>query len=359
MAVDDKVAPTFDGTATVTVGGGSGVSLKASTGATDNGDGTISLNSDDWVIGTRSIVFMDSVSVENLTISIEADDDSTLVGQADSVVVVNPNDYTQLLVSAADDSVMQGENFMVNVVIADKFGNQRVADNRFVAISTSTIGVQVPPDAVHITKGAGSFMVNSSGWSGDLTLSVRDIADREDGTANTLGTGTVYVRASDDAPVVDPDPEEAPDAPDQLVAEDYAGASGEGDQGGFVLLTWDASDDHDSLDKYRVYRQIAVSTVMDEETGQLRYPGGADHRAGSLGHDRCDPGCRCHAGCRGHPRFGCNCFRSGSRAGRSQLQAGFRSRSERGKPVRADGTDHVPGAGKQRSRFRMRRFSLP
>ena len=268
MAVDDKVAPTFDGTATVTVGGGSGVSLKASTGATDNGDGTISLNSDDWVIGTRSIVFMDSVSVENLTISIEADDDSTLVGQADSVVVVNPNDYTQILVSAADDSVMQGENFMVNVVIADKFGNQRVADNRFVAISTNTIGVQVPPDAVHITKGAGSFMVNSSGWSGDLTLSVRDIAGGT-GTANTLGTGTVYVRASDDAPVVDPDPEEAPDAPDQLVAEDYAGASGEGDQGGFVLLTWDASDDHDSLDKYRVYRQIAVSTVMDEETGNF------------------------------------------------------------------------------------------
>ena len=269
QAVSGDNAPTYGGAATVTVGGGSGIELigNKSTGATDNGDGTISLNGEDWVIGSREIVFRDTVSVENLTISIEADDDSTLVGEADSVVVIHPDDYSQILVSAADDSVMQGENFMVNVVIADKFGNQRVADNRFVAISPSTIGVQVPPDAVHIAKGAGSFPVNSSGWSGDLTISVRDIAG--DGVSNTLGTAALYVRASDDAPVVDPDPEEAPDAPDQLVAEDYAGASGEGDQGGFVLLTWDASDDHDSLDKYRVYRQIAVSTVMDEETGNF------------------------------------------------------------------------------------------
>ena len=277
MSITDDNAPTYEETATLTVSGGSGIDLieDKSTGATDNGDGTISLNSADWVIGSRDIVFRDTVSVETISFSIEADDDSTLVGKADSVVVIHPDAYTQIFVSAADDSVMQGENFMVNVVIADKFGNQRVEDNRFVAISTNTIGVQVPPDAVHITKGAGSFMVNSSGWSGDLTLSVRDIAARDASTpekgvetANTLGTGTVYVRASDDAPVTD-DPEEAPDAPDQLVGEDYAGASGEGDQGGFVLLTWDASDDHDSLDKYRVYRQIAVSTVMDEETGNF------------------------------------------------------------------------------------------
>ena len=46
------------------------------------------------------------------------------------------------------------------------------------------------------------------------------------------------------------------DAPDQLVAEDYKGADGAGDQGGFVLLTWDLSDDHASLDGYRIFREI-------------------------------------------------------------------------------------------------------
>ncbi|MYB70410.1 MAG: T9SS type A sorting domain-containing protein [Gemmatimonadetes bacterium] len=46
------------------------------------------------------------------------------------------------------------------------------------------------------------------------------------------------------------------DAPDALEAQDYMGADGAGDQGGFVLLTWDLSEDHDSLDGYRIWREI-------------------------------------------------------------------------------------------------------
>ena len=46
------------------------------------------------------------------------------------------------------------------------------------------------------------------------------------------------------------------DAPDALVAEDYKGADGSGDQGGFLLLSWDLSDHHDALDGYRIFRQI-------------------------------------------------------------------------------------------------------
>ena len=46
------------------------------------------------------------------------------------------------------------------------------------------------------------------------------------------------------------------DAPDNLVAEDYKGADGQGDQGGFLLLTWPLSEDHDTLDGYRIFREI-------------------------------------------------------------------------------------------------------
>ena len=46
------------------------------------------------------------------------------------------------------------------------------------------------------------------------------------------------------------------DAPDALVAEDYKGADGQGDQGGFLLLTWDLSEDHDTLDGYRFFREV-------------------------------------------------------------------------------------------------------
>ena len=46
------------------------------------------------------------------------------------------------------------------------------------------------------------------------------------------------------------------DAPDALEAQDYMGADGAGDQGGFVLLIWDLSEDHASLDGYRIWREI-------------------------------------------------------------------------------------------------------
>ena len=48
------------------------------------------------------------------------------------------------------------------------------------------------------------------------------------------------------------------DAPDALVAEDYKGADGAGDQGGFVLLTWDLSEHHDGIDGYRIFRELPV-----------------------------------------------------------------------------------------------------
>ena len=46
------------------------------------------------------------------------------------------------------------------------------------------------------------------------------------------------------------------DAPNLLIAVDYKGADGAGDQGGFILLTWDMSEDHASLDGYRIFREI-------------------------------------------------------------------------------------------------------
>ena len=46
------------------------------------------------------------------------------------------------------------------------------------------------------------------------------------------------------------------DAPNVLVAQDYKGADGAGDQGGFILLTWDLSEHHDTLDGYRIFREV-------------------------------------------------------------------------------------------------------
>ena len=77
-----------------------------------------------------------------------------------------------------------------------------------------------------------------------------------DGSVTVTYTVTDAAGASDSLPfqfaVVSP----TLDAPDAVVATDYMGADGSGDQGGFVLLTWDLSTDHATLDGYRVFREM-------------------------------------------------------------------------------------------------------
>ena len=68
-------------------------------------------------------------------------------------------------------------------------------------------------------------------------------------------------------PVTPVEPPVEIDPPDTLIAEDYRGALGEGDQGGFVLLTFDPSDNHDIISGYRIYRQIAVSWDLGDDGG--------------------------------------------------------------------------------------------
>ena len=265
--INDKTAVTYGGTAVLSIVGGGGVAATG-TGATDNGGGRISLNSDDWVIGERTVTLTDSVAVDTLTLSISDSTDTTnniYLGEADSVVVINPADYSQIIVSAAD-TVGQGDNFWVDVTTADKFGNARVADNRFVDISANKLGVSIPTSAIHIAKGAGGFWANSSGWSGaGLVLTARDIVGKN--ATNVAATGDDFFFGTDTV-YVDGNGSNVLDAPDSLFAQDYMGASGEGDQGGFVLLTFDASDDHSTLSGYRIYRQISVTYGADS-TGAL------------------------------------------------------------------------------------------
>ena len=52
------------------------------------------------------------------------------------------------------------------------------------------------------------------------------------------------------------------DGPNELDAADYMGADGAGDQGGFIMLTWDLSSDHSTVDDYRIFRNIQVNTRL-------------------------------------------------------------------------------------------------
>ena len=51
-----------------------------------------------------------------------------------------------------------------------------------------------------------------------------------------------------------------PAPPDSVFAAPYTGAETEGDEGGFILLTWDAVE---GANGYRVYREVLVTTGLD------------------------------------------------------------------------------------------------
>jgi hypothetical protein len=198
-------------------------------------------------------------------------------GALDSAVVYDPEAFSQILVSAPD-TVDQGSEFWVGVTLSDKYKNTRVLDNRYVDISTNKLGISVPTGDQLILKGSGGFWAKSASWSGSgLVFDVKDVIPTRSTAVDSLQgskdkgdhqidgrSNSIYVKASGVSTL---------DAPNTLVAEDYMGADGLGDQGGFVMLTWDLSSDHATVDAYRIYRTIQVTqrlaTAADSTTAAV------------------------------------------------------------------------------------------
>ena len=266
-----REAVTYRSEAILKVVGGTGVSLTG-TGVTDAGGGRATLNSDDWVTGRRTVTLIDTASIDTLTLSIV---DSTtsggpFTGALDSVIVYDPNVFSQIVV-AAPATATQGTAFWVGLTVADKFDNTRTLDNRYVTMATNKLGVDVPVGDILLKNGRGGFWANSTGFSGvDLVFTARNVVttapddsltggnfiDGRSDRVNVAGSGTTTI-----------------DAPDTLIAADYAGADGSGDQGGFVMLTFDNSSSHETLTAYRVWREVSVSyrtsTAADSTTSAL------------------------------------------------------------------------------------------
>jgi hypothetical protein len=265
----DAAAVTYKEAAVLKVSGGSGIKISG-TGVDTVGlvGGRANLSADDWIVGERLVTLIDTTSIDTLAITVQDCTDTTnlYIGSLDSSIVVNAGAYKQIALSASD-TVGQGDNFWVGVTLADQFGNTRVKDNRFVEVTTTALGVQHPVGAIAVTAGTGGFWANSQGYAGDLTLTVRDIVDtlKTAGAPNVNGNQFFYNSIK---LYVNGDGATVLDAPDTLIAQDYMGASGAGDQGGFVMLTFPVSDDHSTLTGYRIYRNITVDYAADS-TGAL------------------------------------------------------------------------------------------
>ena len=229
-----------------------------------------------WILGKRDVTIVPeggAPAEHSITVADLSDGDNLLMGAHDSTLVTMAASPHHIeLTRASEDEIVQGTPFMVKVAVVDTFSNVRLGvpvsspvitgDDGFVEVTVTELGVDVPSGALAYTDGEATFAVNSGGHSGELTLTASDVGDR-----TILGTLTVSIG---EAPPPDPPepvpPPTAPDAPDTLFAQDYKGALGTGDQGGFVMLTWDSSDDHGTLSGYRIYRQLHVN-VLEDQTG--------------------------------------------------------------------------------------------
>ena len=275
----DRAAVTFAGSTILKVAGGKGLTLTG-TGVTDAGGGRATLNADDWVTGSRTITLKDTAGIDTLTVTV-VDSTTTggpFTGALDSMIVYNPAAFADIGVTTPA-SVVVGEAFWVDVTLRDTYGNTRVLDNRYVTLSANKLGVEMPQGDLRISKGVGGFWAKSNyvgtGLIFDVQHSVQFVATSVPGhVANgAAAAGGSAIAAETDlqkrgvsdsltvtataVPAV-----VALDGPNELGAGDYMGADGAGDQGGFIMLTWDLSSDHSTVDAYRIYREIQVNTRL-------------------------------------------------------------------------------------------------
>jgi hypothetical protein len=235
---------------------------------------TWSIKGDDFLVGSQTLKLTNELAPETLTVS-ATDSAVAFTGSLDSIIVYNPAVYSQIIL-ASDITVDQGEKFRVNVTLADKFGNTRVKDNRFVEVTTNAPDAQLPAGALAIKKGAGWFdAVFATGST--HTITVRDIvatnvaAKTTAYPVNSADVGNDFISGSIDIGVNAGPVAWNLGAPGAVDADDYMGASGAGDQGGFVILTFAASADHATLDEYLIERQIEVNYTSGATTSDLAY----------------------------------------------------------------------------------------
>ncbi|MBT6907427.1 MAG: T9SS type A sorting domain-containing protein [Gemmatimonadetes bacterium] len=179
----------------------------------------------------------------------------------DSTIVYNPAVFNNIGVTTPA-SVVVGEAFWVDVALRDTYGNTRVLDTRFVSVSANKLGVELPQGSIRIANGTGGFWAKSNYVGTGLIFDVVHALDHDGALAATNdavlngASDSLTVTATAVPAVV------ALDGPNELGAGDYMGADGAGDQGGFIMLTWDLSSDHSTVDAYRIYREIQVNTRL-------------------------------------------------------------------------------------------------
>ena len=234
------------------VTGGRGVTLSGQ-GVLDQGGGMAQLDADSWSEGQRTVVLKDTAGTDTLSVEL-LDTAGDLVAALEPRIVYNPEVRHGLRVTGLQDTLAVSRPYSGEVSVRDRYGNLRLGDDREVVISADQTGVS-SSSPVSLEAGTGGFWVRSDSLHESLVLTFSDAAE------STLSQSeTVAVRPLD--------------APDELVVTDYPG-----DEGGFVLLTWDLSVDHSILNGYRIFREQADELPGTEWAWVAADPDAAEGRA--------------------------------------------------------------------------------
>jgi len=296
---------------------GTGVSIWGK-GVTDNGNGTANLTATNWVLGARDIWVKSNKTLDAFSVVVEDTSTTVVDGNATKVVnfsgskgslTVDAADMRKYAVTALDAAgnaltTAQGA-FKVTVVPTDWYGNpsmkafvaggsdksadslnlldtrllkansKNILEEIFVQFGSNEGDGQVPSGVQSVMAAGSAFTVVAPDRNGEnLVISVRT-ANVGGDTSSALkqnqakGSAVVatFVGSGEAPPPVGGGT--APAAPLNLVVQDYLGATGAGDQGFYVMVSFPHSADHGRVGDYRIWRELDVTTGLDAATGTV------------------------------------------------------------------------------------------
>ena len=192
-------------------------------------------------------------------------------------------EFSKLMVTYSEGEVSGRDvagAFTINVTPVDAFDNpsmkidntvgSKTYDKILVTFSTSNAAVKLPSGTQTVEADGTPFVaVADKDLEGTALIAVTsvktDFITGKDEDQTISGRVNVkFVREGGPGP--DPG---APKKVAKVVVEDWKGADGNGDQGGVVVISFENSPDHDAVSHYQIFRQMDVTTGLDDEGNMI------------------------------------------------------------------------------------------
>ncbi|MBC7186874.1 MAG: hypothetical protein H5U38_07570 [Calditrichaeota bacterium] len=145
-----------------------------------------------------------------------------------------------------EGSQFTGVPFDIKVIAKDSHGTTDVNFTVPIQFAANKQRVTLPTGVQRLTNGEGVFQIVCYDTTSNLVITVYKTTDPGvNGSTEPIEVVEAVI-----------------DAPNTLTVKDYKGADGEGDQGGYVTLVWDFSQNHPGIgtvniiDYYQIYRVV-------------------------------------------------------------------------------------------------------